>query len=73
MQCDIRLGNRICKGQCNICIHWKFSDRKDRPASVEERLYKTDTTSPLKRTAAVIADILIKDQVTDKNDTLEKE
>ena len=38
-----------------------------------ERLYKTDTTSRLKRTAAVIADILIKDQVTDKNDTLEKE
>ena len=41
--------------------------------SVEERWYKTKATSHSKRDAAVIADIAIKEQVTDKNDTLQVE
>ena len=38
-----------------------------------QRSHKTDTTSYSKWTAAVIADIAIKDQVTDENDTLQVE
>ena len=48
-------------------------DRKDNPVSVKERSYETDITSRSKRTTAVIADIAIKDQVTDKSDTLQVE
>ena len=40
---------------------------------VEERSYKTDKTSYSRWTAAVIADIAMKDQVTDENDTLQVE
>ena len=47
--------------------------RKDNPVSVEERSYKTDKISRLKRTAAVVADTAINDQVNDKNDTLQVE
>ena len=47
-------------------------DRKNNPASVEKQLYKINTTSCSKQTAAVIADIAIKDQFTDENDTLQE-
>ena len=47
-------------------------DTKDNPVSVEERSYRTGT-SRLRRTAAVIADIAIKDELTDENDTLQVE
>lgn len=40
---------------------------------VEERSYKTDTTSYSRRTAAATADITIEDQVTDENNTLQLE
>ena len=40
---------------------------------VEERSYKTDTTSYSRRTAAATADIAIEDQVTDENNTLQLE
>ena len=46
-------------------------DRKDNPVSVEEQSYEPDTTSRSKRTTVVIADIAVKDQVTDENDTLQ--
>ena len=41
-------------------------DTKDNPVSVEERSYRTGTTSRSRRRAA---DIAIKDQLTDENDT----
>lgn len=43
-------------------------DGKDNPVSVEVWSCKTDATSRSKRTAAVIVDIAIKDQVTEEND-----
>lgn len=48
-------------------------ERKDNHALVEEWSHKTDTTSRSKQTAAVIANIAIKYQVTDEIDTLQVE
>ena len=48
-------------------------DKKNTPVFVEERSYKTDTTSYSRRTAAATADITIEDQVTDENNTLQLE
>ena len=48
-------------------------DRRDNPVLAEEWSYRTHATSLSKRTAAVIVDITMKDQVTDENDTLQIE
>ena len=48
-------------------------NRKGDLKSAEERSRKTDAPSRLKKTAAVIAAIVRKDQITDENGTLQVE
>lgn len=46
---------------------------KDNSVSVEERSYRSGATSRSRRTTVVVADIAVKDQLPDENDTLQVE
>ena len=55
--------------------HWNFSvtQKITLHQLVEELFHRTDTTYFSKRATAVIADIKIKNQATEENDTLQIE